>query len=157
MKYILLIISILVINTSIAQHNILPKPTKIEVRQGLFVIDKSPFLTVSENNAAVQKIAEELANKIAKHSGKNTKVLVGNFKSKVGINFLTAKDSKFGQEGYTLDVSPKNITIIAQTSQGFLCGVEALMQLMPHEIYTDMPTKILKITVPCYYIEYLKK
>lgn len=48
---------------------------------------------------------------------------------KGSIVLLRCKDRKLGEEGYRLSVTPKGITIQAQTEQGLLWGIQTLQQL----------------------------
>ena len=76
---------------------------------------------ISYNDASLQDEAQYLAG------------FTGNIPTALGkggkISLQLTKDKKLGKEGYQLTVSPKGVTIKAQTEQGVLWGIQTLQQL----------------------------
>jgi hexosaminidase len=116
-------------------YPILPKPLQLVPKEGTFILPQNPVIAVASTDPVLRRLAEALANKIGSVTGKDTKVFAGNFRVKDGINFVTSKDDKLGDEGYFLEITPKRIIITAEQPKGFFYGIQSLLQLMPAEIY----------------------
>lgn len=138
-----------------SQNNypILPKPLLLEPKEGTFILPQNPVIAVAGTDPALRRLAEELAHRIGTVAGKDTKVFAGNFRVKDGINFVTGKDAKLGEEGYLLEITPKRIVITAEQPKGFFYGLQSLLQLMPTEIYGSVREDNVKWNIPCCYIE----
>ncbi len=134
-----------------ATYAILPKPTHLEAQKGSYTLPATPAITVQSANPEVRRIAQLLADQMAKATGSTPTVSAG--KGSKGIVFADAKSKKLGSEGYTLSVSPKQIIISAEQPQGFFYALQSLMQLMPAAIFS--PTKVSGVTwtVPACTIE----
>ncbi|WP_428658356.1 beta-N-acetylhexosaminidase [Runella sp.] len=134
-------------------YPIIPKPLLLEPKEGSFILPPDPIIAVAGTDPMLRRLAEELANRIGRVTGKDTKVFAGNFRVKDGINFVMSKDHKLGEEGYFLEVTPKRIIITAEQPKGFFYGLQSLLQLMPTEIYGSVRAENIKWSVPCCYIE----
>ena len=126
--------------------NIIPEPVSTIVNKGTFSLPK--HITVSrpdgaDNDMTVNFLTEKLRNftdgKVTvKNSGKATIQLILN----------TTKDTSIGNEGYTLTVLPKNITIRANSAAGLFYGVQTLVQLFPPEIESPHTTACNDVKIP---------
>ena len=126
--------------------NIIPEPVSTIVKKGTFSSPK--HITVSrpdgaDNDLTVNFLTEKLRNftdgKVTvKNSGKATIQLILN----------TTKDTSIGNEGYTLTVLPKNITIRANSAAGLFYGVQTLVQLFPPEIESPHTTACNDVKIP---------
>ena len=126
--------------------NIIPEPVSTIVKKGTFSPPK--HITVSrpdgaDNDLTVNFLTEKLRNftdgKVTvKNSGKATIQLILN----------TTKDTSIGNEGYTLTVLPKNITIRANSAAGLFYGVQTLVQLFPPEIERQHTTACNDVKIP---------
>ena len=126
--------------------NIIPEPVSTIVKKGTFSPPK--HITVSrpdgaDNDLTVNFLTEKLRNftdgKVTvKNSGKATIKLILN----------TTKDTSIGNEGYTLTVLPKNITIRANSAAGLFYGVQTLVQLFPPEIERPHTTACNDVKIP---------
>lgn len=97
----------------------------------------SQLQSIAYNDATLQDEARYLAG------------FTGNIPASLGkngsISLQLVKDKKLGQEGYQLTVTPKGVTIKAQTEQGVLWGIQTLQQLhvqarpLPCGTITDTP------------------
>lgn len=134
-------------------YPILPKPLQLVPKEGAFILPQNPVIAVASTDPILRRLAEELANKIGSVTGKDTKVFAGNFRVKDGINFVSSKDDKLGEEGYFLDITPKRIIITAEQPKGFFYGIQSLLQLMPTEIYGVRRVENIKWSIPCCLIE----
>ncbi|RDB06340.1 beta-N-acetylhexosaminidase [Runella aurantiaca] len=134
-------------------YPILPKPLQLVPKEGTFILPQNPVIAVASTDPVLRRLAEALANKIGSVTGKDTKVFAGNFRVKDGINFVTSKDDKLGDEGYFLEITPKRIIITAEQPKGFFYGIQSLLQLMPAEIYGVERAETIKWSIPCCLIE----
>ncbi|NBB22027.1 family 20 glycosylhydrolase [Runella sp. CRIBMP] len=134
-------------------YPILPKPLQLVPKEGTFILPPNPVIAVASTDPVLRRLAEALANKIGSVTGKDTKVFAGNFRVKDGINFVTTKDDKLGDEGYFLEITPKRIIITAEQPKGFFYGIQSLLQLMPAEIYGVERAENIKWSIPCCLIE----
>ncbi|WP_097127421.1 beta-N-acetylhexosaminidase [Spirosoma fluviale] len=153
-SFLLLIALCLTALANYAQTNtyaLIPKPTHLEARSGSYALPAKPTIAVQAANPEIRRIAQMLADQLAKATGSTPVVTTG--KASGGISFVSAKGPKLGAEGYTLTVSPKQIVITAEQPQGFFYGVQSLMQLMPTAVFS--PTKVSGVawTVPACTIE----
>ncbi|AUD01289.1 beta-N-acetylhexosaminidase [Spirosoma pollinicola] len=127
-------------------YALLPKPTHLEAQKGTYTLPATPTIAVQSADPEVRRIAQVLADQMAKATGSTPAITGG--KSSKGILFADAKGKKLGPEGYTLTVSPKQIIISAEQPQGFFYGVQSLMQLMPAAIFSSTKVSGVAWTVP---------
>ena len=126
--------------------NIIPEPVSTIVKKGTFSTPKHITVSISDgadNDVTVNFLTEKLRNftdgKVTvKNSGKATIQLILN----------TTKDTSIGNEGYTLTVLPKNITIRANSAAGLFYGVQTLVQLFPPEIESPHTTACNDVKIP---------
>ena len=124
---------------------ILPKPTRLTVQKGQYVLPASPVISV-QAAADVRPIAQMLADQLSKATGYSPKVITA--KATTGILFVAATGAGLGAEGYTLTVTPAKITITAGQPAGFFYGVQSLMQLMPAAVFSPAKVSGVAWTVP---------
>lgn len=146
-----LLLSVEALYAQTAKYALVPKPVHLEERSGSYIIPAKPTIAVQSTNADVRRIAQMLADQLARSTGSTPTVTTG--KTSKGISFVSAKGPKLGAEGYTLTVSPSQIVITAEQPKGFFYGVQSLMQLMPAAVFS--PTKVSGVTwsVPACMIE----
>src|SRR5690242_7282279 len=96
-------------NDSIA---IIPKPLSVQTHSGHFILSNATAITTSSNDADVKETIQWFINKMATSTGYH---LSANKSSKNSISLLLNKqaDTSLHDEGYTLKVTPSNITITA--------------------------------------------
>ena len=105
---------------------IIPQPLKVVMKKEAFSItEKTPIIADDTNhgNASfLQKILKDKLHKDLPVKGKGDKGII------LGTNpQLTAS---LGEEGYTLNVGDKSISIMAGTTTGVFYGIQSLQQLM---------------------------
>lgn len=112
-------------DVTIGETMIIPEPQKIEVKEGLLVIND---LSIGINDETLTPIAEHLQSIIKKSTGIEIPILAE------GTIMLTIDTNKDDSESYTLNVNEDGVQIIGGGYGGVLYGVETLRQLMPKEI-----------------------
>jgi hexosaminidase len=110
----------------IGEALIIPQPWKQTNAPGHFALTEG--LTVSVENEAQAQHIEGFLTEIASVTGWTPKVKTGG-KS----NFKLAANSTLPKEGYTLSVTPEEISITAGDPAGFFYAVQTLRQLLPPE------------------------
>jgi hexosaminidase len=103
--------------------NLLPQPNEVQLSENSFALEDG--MTIAFLNDKAQKVAHKLSDDLS--SLTSTKIYVSD--SGNG-NIVFDLDPNLGKEAYTLEVSPKGITISANTSAGFFYGSETLKQLV---------------------------
>ncbi|MCU0467099.1 MAG: beta-N-acetylhexosaminidase [Arcicella sp.] len=152
MKRLFLIFSILSISFGVIaqnEYNIIPIPQKLEAQIGSFTVNDK---TTIVGNPAWIDVAELLNTQLNTVNGWNKKVVVGSKKIVKGsIQFM--QDETIADEGYKLDVSPKQVLISAKTAKGAFYGVQTLLQLLPTDVFKEGKVEGIKWTIPCCKIE----
>ncbi|MCK9203890.1 MAG: glycoside hydrolase family 20 protein [Bacteroidales bacterium] len=133
--------------------SVIPKPVKMKLLRGNFILDQDTRLIIAGNNQEVSHISG-LFSDCAKNAGcpllpdktgekpvKGTKVVI-----------FTLKDTGKGTnpESYELQVTPKQILVRAGTAQGLFYGMQTLLQLMPADFFVpDQADHSKSYTIPC--------
>jgi len=112
--------------------SIIPKPNKIKISNGEFLISNSTKIVVADNLPEVKKTANYLISKM-KMLGYVPKVK-SERESKNIILLQKVEDKKYGNEGYKLSVNENKIVITGDYA-GLFYGVQTLLQLLPPEVY----------------------
>lgn len=125
--------------------SLIPQPVKVERRTGTFTLSGSTRLISSKSN---KEIAELFAAMFKAPTGF---LLQHALSGAAGIQLLISKTPNvvLGNEGYTLDVTPGKITILANKPAGLFYGMQTLMQLLPKEIESPLVVKNKSWSVPC--------
>jgi hexosaminidase len=134
MKNLFTLLFILFISAAYGQNNkisLIPQPVDIVQASGTFRLSGST--TIGFDSQDARKVAEMLAQKLKPATGFNIKTQQGNSGA---IQFKLNKTTApvLGNEGYTLAVTSKNVTIAANQPAGLFYGMQTLLQLLPEEI-----------------------
>src|SRR5690349_9069600 len=141
-------------NTQAQDISIIPEPVSLEVKNGIFSLTANTVISVPAKNREATRVASYLVEKIKSSTGYQLKTSEG--ESASGIQLKLAKlDSKFGNEGYTLDVTDKGVAITANSPAGLFYGVQTLLQLLPNEIesktvLTDVQWRVPAVSITDY-------
>jgi hexosaminidase len=136
--------------------NILPKPSKIEISEGKFHLSQSTKILVEPGNEELFHIGQYLATRIGKTSGYEIPVIQKTQSHDVkNAILLMVKDvdTRFGEEGYTLECDSNKIVIHGQPA-GVFYGLQTLFQLLPPQIFNiDSVQNDIDWAVPAVEIE----
>ena len=103
--------------------DIIPQPLSLEKIEGRFTINEQ---TVIISDKGLERAAEYL----------RLYVPTTQIKGKKNNTIRLTIDKKLGREEYTLSVSKKGIVIGGGDYGGVFNGIQSLLQLLPHEIYS---------------------
>ena len=121
-------------STVAADINIIPVPVKTQRLSGEFILPQK--VAISYNTAEGKAIAQYLADKLNASTGYEVNVGA----KKANITIQISPSMKMAEEGYSLRVSSKGVTIKAKTGKGAFYGMQSFMQLLPAQI--ESPTKV---------------
>jgi hexosaminidase len=132
--------------------SVIPKPVKLrEVKADDFVIDSGTIIIADKSLRAK---ARQLAGMLEPATGFELQIKERDlFSSNCIILKVDESLSRLGQEGYTLVVWPKKITITASDEKGLFYGFQTLRQLLPAEIFRQAKVLGVKWIVPAVDIE----
>ncbi len=109
---------------------IIPKPVSAVLKKGVFEFDENTSITVL--NPLANEAVILLSKKLKVAAG--IEVIIKDIEGKNSDKIIFKTDSSLTKEGYELDVDHGLITIKAISKQGFLYGVQSLLQLLPVQI-----------------------
>lgn len=127
------------------EFSILPKPVKIIKKSGEFILnDKTVVIALKE----MEQIAKYFLNIVKPSTGFNLKITSiqepQNF-----IHLSIDSNLTLEQEGYSLIVDPKGVSIKGVDANGVFYGIQTLRQLLPPEIESKTLVKNLDWKIPC--------
>lgn len=125
--------------------NIIPTPKELTQNEGFFTLGRNMTLQASTPEAKV--VAEYFSSKINGATGYNT--TLGDEAAKGDIKLIIDDAAVTNDEGYTLDVTTKGVTVKAKTPQGLFYGMQTFMQLLPAEIESPELVRGIAWTAPC--------
>ena len=133
--YFLIALFLLIFSNANAEDSIaiIPKPLSVQMHSGHFILSNATAITTSSTDADVKQTIQWFIDKMATSTGYH---LSTNKSSKNNISLLLNKqaDTSLHDEGYTLKVTPSNITITANKAAGLFYGLQTVLQLLPPSI-----------------------
>lgn len=120
---------------SAAEYNIIPYPQLLIPESGSFSFNKHTVIFCPSHNPQIYKLAEQFRNQIQLVSGLKLDIRDLTLTDTVNSVVFRSSTSVANQEGYSLNISPKTIRIVANSPAGFFYGLQTLYQLLPSEIY----------------------
>ncbi len=128
------------------QYHIVPKPAKLLLKKGQFLITSDTRIVLENDDLELQKAADYLIAFIKNGSGLQLQIETSE-QTKDAIIFRL-DNTISNSEGYQLSVSPFETTITAKTGAGAFYAVQTMLQLMPARIYGS-ENKAKSIAVSC--------
>jgi hexosaminidase len=139
------------VNTAAQEISIIPMPSKLEKKDGNFIVSEKTKIFAQQNNAEALRIANMLAGKFQKAAGFHVSVSQadGNNIPSNAIYFTTiGADDSLGKEGYQLSVTENSVVVKAKEPAGLFYGMQTINQLLPAEIESDMKTDNIAWQIP---------
>jgi hexosaminidase len=106
--------------------DIIPKPVKVEQKEGAFVIPSSVQIIVDKK---VQKSTDYIKASLLKNAGINGIIEIGNSHKKNTISFLVDEKLNIPNDGYKLTITKKGIIVKGKSPNGTLNGLQTLLQI----------------------------
>lgn len=128
---------------NIQASSVIPRPlTETTVPSGDFVL--SPRTVISYDRSLLPQ-AEYLCGVFAGSTGWDLSLREGH---KGHIRLVVDSAAVPSPEGYTLQVTPKAVTITGHDAAGVFYGIQTLLQYLPAEIYGDIRRPGMRWSVP---------
>lgn len=124
---------------------ILPKPVSVIASGSSFEINAKTKIFVNGESEELLKIGHYLANLIKPASGFNLKVMSTVTAPSSNSIYLSISElePEFGNEGYKLKITGRNVSIIANSPEGIFRGIQTFRQILPKEIEASTKQKRL--------------
>ena len=155
MKFLHLIALLIMLfgaKTQISAHeesplSIIPAPVSLTPHTGNFTFSTKTRIIVSPLNSETRLSADLLAQLVNNPSGYSPVISEGK-KPVTGSVLMILDNSIKNDEGYTLEVTPKGITVKAKTAVGLFYAVQTIRQLLPVEVEKSALVHGIEVTVP---------
>jgi hexosaminidase len=130
---------------------IIPLPQKVEVQTGSFVLRSGGAAIIAKSGT--EETGRYLASELRRRTPLDLEVVPDSKEPESGkiTLMLEGANSALGEEGYTLTVTPKGVTILAATSAGLFYGVQTLLQLLP--VADKTGPQLTSWSIPCVHVE----
>jgi hexosaminidase len=126
--------------------DLIPKPQKIEVQDGVFELTPSTSIIAS---AHLNRVAKQLKGYLEPAIGHDIEIRTKS-KKKEEIELRLEKNlGHLNDEGYVLEVESDKITLSAFHEKGLLSGVQTLRQMLPKQILREGTVSGVKWQIPC--------
>lgn len=137
--------AICTINSQAQTINIIPKPNKLQVTKGNFTLSQTT--TIVYKNDGEKNTANFFNSYLKKYYGFQLPIAkqgTANY-----ISFATKQFIKAPENGsaYTLEITPKAVTILGDGLEGTFYGMQSLLQLLPINIHHSPLTT--HFSIPC--------
>ncbi|UTA54642.1 family 20 glycosylhydrolase [Lysobacter soli] len=117
------------ISASAAATPVIPRPAKVELRDGRFAFGPQSRVAVIGNDAEAARIAQDFASRVQKARGFAPQV--GGAADGAAVVFaIDANIAPAGDEGYVVDITPQGAKITARKPVGLFYGAVTLWQLL---------------------------
>ncbi len=132
--------------------SIIPKPNKITIVKGNFVITKNTSMILSSPSIISKNIAEYFNSILENTVGYKLNISTQKNSTDNYINLNSVESIKLGKEGYTLNVDESGVEI-SGSDAGQFYGIQTLLQLLPAEVYGSEIKNNLELKIPFVEIE----
>jgi len=130
-------------------EGLIPKPVKIEVREGSFVIGPETRIVIED---ATKPSGEYLVEMLRKSTGLPLPIGEGSGKNSILLTLAGAK-AELGAEGYELEVKSDGVVVRAPKGAGVFYGVQTFLQLLPPQAFSTNRVEGIEWKASCVKIE----
>ncbi|MCF6167547.1 family 20 glycosylhydrolase [Lutibacter sp.] len=115
---------------------LLPKPVLVKATGSSFELKNNTKILIKGDSEELLQIGKYLANLLKPATGFKIEVKTTSKKTISNSIYLvlTKLESNYGEEGYHLNITDKNIIIKANSVKGIFRGIQTLRQVFPSEI-----------------------
>lgn len=135
-------------SAAFAKVNIIPKPTLLTEKEGVFVLKDK--VTIGYNDASLSPAATYLQDMLTRATRLQVETKVG--KGKIQLTLLQESGEELPEESYTLDADKKGVSIKASDYRGIINGIATLRQLLPEEIESKTRVDGVVWSVPAVHV-----
>jgi hexosaminidase len=132
--------------------HLVPRPETVQIRDGEFKLDEGTVIGFDHEDPRAASAAVFLAERLRagtrlpigelQVNSRQGVMMIDNERSKADfIGLILLNDNDYGPEGYRLVVNEGNVIIGANSAAGLFYGAMTLLQLLPPEIFADIPKK----------------
>lgn len=129
--------------TGSAKVSIIPAPESLVEHPGVFKLARGT--SIGYTGEATKEFADYLKGVLDASTGMGFTVRKGHAAITLSINPDKVKKT----EGYTLDVTPKEVSITGADAAGVFYGIQSFLQLLPGQIYSSHTVKGVEWEAPC--------
>lgn len=117
---------------SLADCAVVPKPMSITPATGEFVITQATVIVVPDRTGELFRLARYFSELVNDFAGFGLEVRTEGAEPRDNTIVLTQRgaDASLGDEGYTVTITAKNITIAGTKPQGVFYGIQTLRQIL---------------------------
>jgi hexosaminidase len=136
-------------------YNIIPIPRKLEAQAGVFAVNEKTVIAAPSSFAEVAELLNLHLNRVG--AGRNKVVSTASKKASNVVQFV--QNDTIAEEGYTLEVTVKQIIVTSKTAKGAFYAVQTLLQLLSTDVFKTTNTDLSSVPhegmygVPCCKIE----
>ena len=129
---------------------IVPQPQKVTPKPGHFTLSKK---TPLEAPAALRAVAERFRDDLRPGTGVDLPIVAKGRGARVSLQIDRKQKGTFGEEGYRLSVTPRQITVVGAAPAGVFYGLQSLRQLLPAETFRRAAAPASSWSIPAVEIE----
>lgn len=123
-------------------YDIVPLPQSITINKGELTLIPDMTIVCVDANADMQRNAQLLANYVKEQTGWSWNVSTS--KHKTGVITLALDKKATADEGYSMIVTPKGMTISGKTPAGIFYGIQALRKIIGADGQNVLPCAVVK-------------
>jgi hexosaminidase len=127
---------------------IIPTPVTAVAGAGTLTLPAQTTLSIPASQPAVAAVGAYLANALRPATGIELKTVTTASSSVIQLHVLNPQKPQLGKEGYTLDITPTQAVIRANTAAGLFYGVQSLLQLLPAAVESKTRVNGVAWTLP---------
>ena len=118
-------------------YSIIPQPAELVILNGGFTIDEKTAVLVSPLDGQTKLAADFLTALLRRSTSLELPVSEGTGEGHNRIMMIIDTTLTVGKEGYTLEVTNRNIILKAPAAEGFFYGVQTIRQLLPPQVEVE--------------------
>ncbi|SDG71739.1 beta-N-acetylhexosaminidase [Chitinophaga filiformis] len=124
--------------------HVIPEPVSVQEQPGEFIVDKNVAITTTSTDKQLAGTLQWFSDRVNTATGFRLKQT--RQPGAKAINVVLKQGEK--AEGYTLAVTPKEVTLTAGSPAGVFYGLQTLLQLLPPDIESSKQL-VRNWTIPC--------
>ena len=128
---------------------VVPYPNSVEMGKGQFKAKGAEFTCSEDLDARSEAVICKFAEQLSLVSGTESKVSKG--VAEKGFAFVL--DTNMPAEAYSINITTKQVLVMASGLNGFNYAIQTLKQMLPVEIFTNQTAAGARWTLPCCRIE----